>query len=146
MDKMSSPSTLSLNSFEFFLFHFACYITRETVQSPPSSSIDLHHSCFVFNHLSKTSTKRENFKTHHHHHHLLTSSERKREAGFNQSTFWIWISRKRETWGMKKHSFVHSLMMIRLVEFCLCSSTVCVFIFSIEKLSTETNLLWALLD
>mgnify|MGYP001506296891 CR=1 FL=1 len=37
MDKMSSPSTLSLNSFEFFLFHFACYITRETVQSPPSS-------------------------------------------------------------------------------------------------------------
>nr|XP_046915881.1 LOW QUALITY PROTEIN: sphingomyelin phosphodiesterase 4-like [Dermatophagoides farinae] len=31
MDKMStsSSSTLSLNAFEFFLFHFACYITKE---------------------------------------------------------------------------------------------------------------------
>ena len=92
-------------------------------QSPPSSSIDLHHSCFVFNHLSKTSTKRENFKTHHHHHHLLTSSERKREAGFNQSTFWIWISRKRETWGMKKHSFIDDDPFSRVLSLlvnCLC--------------------------
>ncbi|OTF82988.1 hypothetical protein BLA29_001213 [Euroglyphus maynei] len=40
-DKMSTPSTLSLNAFEFFLFHFACYITRETVVNP-----------FAFNHSS----------------------------------------------------------------------------------------------
>ena len=37
MMMMMIDSLAILNSFEFFLFHFACYITRETVQSPPSS-------------------------------------------------------------------------------------------------------------